>query len=448
MAFDAPHVEAAIEPTADNVATAADPGDGFGANALALVAAPPAAMAHEDAGAESAPAGRVDDEESAFINRSGVLMPEYRRPVKLIVLGRGETDIRIVPAETGPVHAGATGGALATTDDAGTGKVACGGDYESGEMTPRDSDSDGETAHATVESLRSASPRSPTKLTLGQTRGLPKRPKRRRDYRRILAEYVEQAPYREAARSGFMSGTAELACVLCKQTSAASPITRAFLPCEHACVCDSCIQRCRIGSLSQTAAAVAVACAVHTDADAGGVAEGVQSSTTLTRKRPFDHLITQAAHRADKPASRLSAAAQARALADGADAEAATRHEADDEYCWDMCPLCLAQIWVVVAAGAARPAGVARILELGWQLGSGGGAADVGLDFRRLFAVSGRKLRAWVASRSLLPPAEAAAVRPPTRCLIGVALEGMEDGLQLHGASDDSGDDAGEDGDS
>jgi hypothetical protein len=428
--IDVSPVGTTSDATAAAVAAAAGAGEGIGADTFA-------------------PIGRLDAVLSPSPDSSGLLSPECRRPIKLIVLGQEETIIRMMPANAGPVEVGASGGALATTDP-GAGTVARGGDYESGEMTPHDSDSDGEPAEAKAGPLVSASPRSSKKLTLGQSLRLPKRSKRRGDYRRMVAEYLEQAPYREAARTGLTSGTANLVCVMCKQAGAVSPITRAFLPCEHACVCDGCIQRCRIGSLSQTAAAVALTCGAQADADAGGAAAGVKSSPTLARKRPFDHLITQAAHRADKPASQTAAAAQSRPPAEGADAAAATRHAGDDEYCWDMCPLCLAQIWVVVAAGAARPAGAARILELGWQLGSGGGAADVGPDFRRLFAVSGRKLRAWVASRSHLPPEEAAAVRAPTRCLLGVALEGMEDGLQLQGASDASGDDvdAGEDGDS
>lgn len=273
-------------------------------------------------------------------------------------------------------------------------------------------------------------------------------------------------------------------CVLCRgSSSCGGRITRCFLPCEHACVCDACLVSNKMGSLSQTAAGIAAAAAASAAAEAArkrrearadvGIPlpvppAALRRTATSGSAAPSLALITTGAAPAAK--GSVAAAASAAAIKAGAAGhEMEAKDEAEDEWCWDICPLCLQQVWVVAPVGTPFPAPVERILDLGRAM-SGSGAADAGADavtgdFRRLFAMSGRHLRGWVAKRQQARAAKAAAAStaaaggagrlvvgalmsalaadpdampPPTRCPLATALGEHDTGsLFVSDGSDD-----------
>ena len=188
----------------------------------------------------------------------------------------------------------------------------------------------------------------------------PMRPRRRRlnqDYHAIVAAYNAQKQFKEAAR-----GNIKMACVLCHKAK----VTRAFLPCEHAAVCDACCEKNDIGPLRPLPGAAAA-----------GRAPG-------RGKGSSGHVM------------------------------------------WDLCPVCLASIHAIVPCGTTQDPAIRRRVEdmsvsvLG---GAGAGAEAVPQRFRMLFARAARLLVDWAhAHRS------GRAAGPPTRS--DLAAAGWEGGIE------------------
>jgi hypothetical protein len=165
----------------------------------------------------------------------------------------------------------------------------------------------------------------------------PMRPRRRRlnqDYQAMVAAYNAQKQFREASK-----GTVKMACVLCHKTR----VTRAFLPCDHAAVCDACMEKNDIGPMRPNGTGKAPG--------RGKVGSG--------------HIM------------------------------------------WDMCPVCLGNILAIVPVGTTQDAGIRKRVEamLVSVSGAASGASGVqGGDavpqrFKTLFARSGRLLTDWSDAR-------------------------------------------------
>lgn len=220
-------------------------------------------------------------------------------------------------------------------------------------------------------------------------------------------------------------------CVLCRgASSCGGRVTRCFLPCEHACVCDACLVANKMGSLSQTAAGIAASAAASAAAEAARKRREARADAGIPLPVPPAALRRTAASSAPASSTTLALATAGAAAASTGAAAA----EDEDEWCWDICPLCLQQVWVVSPIGTPFPAPVERILDLGRAM-SGSGAADSGADavpgdFKRLFALAGRNLRSWVAKRQQARAAKAAAAATAAsggagRTVVGALMSAM-----------------------
>jgi hypothetical protein len=160
------------------------------------------------------------------------------------------------------------------------------------------------------------------------------------DYQAITAAYNAQKQFKDAAR-----GAINMACVLCHKNK----VTRAFLPCEHASVCDACAEKNDIGPMRPLTL--------------GGKALGRGKVTS-------GHLV------------------------------------------WDLCPICLSNILAVVPCGTTQdPAIKGRVEAMMISVAGGSGAAEaVPARFRSLFARSARVLSDWAlkGDRSAGPPTKSA----------------------------------------
>lgn len=184
----------------------------------------------------------------------------------------------------------------------------------------------------------------------------PMRPRRRRlnqDYQAMVAAYNAQKQFREAAR-----GNIKMACVLCHKTR----VTRAFLPCEHAAVCDACMEKNDIGPM--------------------------RPNTT------------------GKPPGRGKVGS--------------------GYIMWDMCPVCLGNILAVVPTGTTNDTGIKKRVEgmLVSVTGNGGtgtkGDEAVPQRFKTLFTRSARLLTDWTTAR-LKGGLHAVPPGPPTKSPLALA---------------------------
>jgi hypothetical protein len=168
------------------------------------------------------------------------------------------------------------------------------------------------------------------------------------DYQAITAAYNAQKQFKEAAR-----GSVKMACVLCHKNK----VTRAFLPCEHAAVCDACCEKNDIGPMRPNIAT--------------GKAPG-------RGKVSSGHIM------------------------------------------WDMCPVCLGNVLAIVPCGTTQDPTIRRRVEdmLVSVAGGQGAAEAVPQRFKTLFARAARLLRDWAEAKQSgrgVPPG------PPTKSAIAAS---------------------------
>lgn len=229
------------------------------------------------------------------------------------------------------------------------------------------------------------------------------------DYLAAARAYRAQQPYRDAARG---QGTSR--CCLCRGGTPAEEaalllqpqgrrragpppgtVTHAFLPCEHAAVCDRCIRVHGIGPVVATRSTSAV---VSGAAAVGG--------------GPTVPPLTRYGAGVDVTAAATAPGAQQRMR--GSTAVAA---ESTLPPLVGACPLCDAAILAVVPAGRLDDPDAAAAVEEGRADMTGSGAPPPDARFRILFARAARQLRGWSSRRR----ASARWAGPPTRSLLGAA---------------------------
>lgn len=199
--------------------------------------------------------------------------------------------------------------------------------------------------------------------------------RRRENYLAMVQAHAAEQPYKDAAHGRVEPPK----CVLCHEVR----VTRAFLPCEHACACDPCIARLELGP-------------------------------PIARMR---HMSA-----AGKEVSRITAADVIKTATGGAGTSAAVAADsggaapAGAAMYWDMCPVCVAQIVSIVPIGELNGDHAKKVMAAALPLMVGGSVQPVSTDFARLFAVSGKKLRKWVHARQTTGKWSG----PPTRSLSGI----------------------------
>lgn len=217
------------------------------------------------------------------------------------------------------------------------------------------------------------------------------------DYAAMAARYAAVQPYRDAAR-----GIRTVTCLLCHK----EPVKHAFLPCEHACVCDGCLKECSIGPRFTKEQLLGKVIARRKGDRQKLLASMLDSGKDITAiiKRSVKGgaaqlMLQEDGVRMESPAGEGFSPAVTASLAAAAGGAGAAGGAAGSSSgggaAWDMCPCCITQILLLAPVGVITPQDRDLSTDLMVAGMAGGAAAPIDSRFKILFKKAGKDLQAW-----------------------------------------------------